>query len=89
MKKGGTAVDAAIASLFCEGIAMPQSMGLGGGFLMTIYKRSTGEVSYLDSREVAPFYASEDMFEEDSSSSKIGKSITEHFNDTRFYLYTY
>lgn len=50
--KGGSAVDVAIATLFCEGVAMPQSMGLGGGFLMTVYTKSTGKVETLDAREV-------------------------------------
>lgn len=62
MEKGGNAVDAAIAALFCDGVSMPQSMGLGGGFLLTIYNRTTGEVSSLNSREIAPGAATVDMF---------------------------
>ncbi|XP_074026664.1 glutathione hydrolase 1 proenzyme isoform X2 [Leptinotarsa decemlineata] len=62
LEKGGNAVDAAIAALFCEGVAMPQSMGLGGGFLMTIYNRTTGEAWSLNSRERAPAAAHQDMF---------------------------
>lgn len=37
--KNGTAVDAALAALFCGGVVNPQSMGLGGGFFMTVYIR--------------------------------------------------
>lgn len=35
--EGGNAVDSMIASLLCIGVVNPQSSGLGGGFLMTLY----------------------------------------------------
>ena len=38
LAKGGTAVDAAVATIFCNGVVNPQSMGIGGGFLMTVRK---------------------------------------------------
>uniref|UniRef100_U5EWG4 Putative gamma-glutamyltransferase n=1 Tax=Corethrella appendiculata TaxID=1370023 RepID=U5EWG4_9DIPT len=60
--QNGSAADAAIATLFCDGITCPQSMGLGGGFLLTIYKRSTRKTETLIAREVAPLAATEDMF---------------------------
>lgn len=37
--RGGNAVDASIASLFCLGITNPQSSGIGGGFIMTLYNK--------------------------------------------------
>ncbi len=37
LKMGGTAMDSVIASLFCNGVYNSQSMGIGGGFLMTYY----------------------------------------------------
>ncbi|KAG5877461.1 hypothetical protein JTB14_024994 [Gonioctena quinquepunctata] len=62
MKKGGTAVDVAIATLFCEGIVNPSTMGVGGGFFMVIYKKKSKKVYVLDSRETAPKAATRDMF---------------------------
>ena len=50
----GTAVDAAIATLFCNGLISSHSMGVGGGFLMTIYDKSSKKVTTIDAREAAP-----------------------------------
>lgn len=59
----GTAVDAAIATLFCESVTVCQSMGLGGGFVATIYHRESGKVDTLLARERAPLASSENMFQ--------------------------
>uniref|UniRef100_A0A182Y0C0 Gamma-glutamyltransferase n=1 Tax=Anopheles stephensi TaxID=30069 RepID=A0A182Y0C0_ANOST len=67
--RNGSAVDAAIATLFCEGVTCPQSMGLGGGFLATIYIRETNTAQALVAREVAPAAATEDMYVNQSSVS--------------------
>ncbi|XP_017776646.1 PREDICTED: gamma-glutamyltranspeptidase 1-like isoform X2 [Nicrophorus vespilloides] len=70
--KGGSAADAAVAAMLCEGVAMPQSTGLGGGFLITIYSKSTGTVETLNAREMAPLAATENMYENDPSLSSEG-----------------
>ncbi|KAK4874270.1 hypothetical protein RN001_013630 [Aquatica leii] len=76
LNKNGTAVDAAIATMICEGVATPQSTGLGGGFLMVIYIRESRTIVTLNAREMAPLAATEDMYGGDSSISfKGGLSI--------------
>lgn len=62
-KHNGTAVDAAIAVAFCEGVTMSQSMGLGGGFVASIYTKSNNKVENLIARERAPLAAHRMMFQ--------------------------
>jgi gamma-glutamyltranspeptidase / glutathione hydrolase / leukotriene-C4 hydrolase len=62
LTEGGSAADAAITTLFCEGVVVAHHMGLGGGFLMTIYERQSGKVETLTAREMAPQKATIDMF---------------------------
>ena len=54
-------MDAAIAAMFCTGTVHPQTSGIGGGVFMTIYDPVTKTSYTLDSREVAPLAATENM----------------------------
>lgn len=76
MKRNGTAVDAAIATLFCNGVYTSQSMGIGGGFVMTIYIKDTGEVETLNARETAPGAATQNMYHGNEKASEAGKLLS-------------
>jgi gamma-glutamyltranspeptidase/glutathione hydrolase len=62
LRKGGDAVDAAVAIQAMLGLVEPQSSGVGGGSFFMYYNASTGEVLSLDGRERAPAGAKPDMF---------------------------
>ena len=72
LKRNGTAVDAAIASLICNGVYSSQSMGIGGGFLMTIYSKESGKIDTLNARETAPGNATINMYHGDAKASEKG-----------------
>ena len=71
LKKNGSAVDAAIASLFCVGVVNLHSTGIGGGGFMVYYNATSGKSTFIDYREVAPGAATVNMF--NNASSDIGK----------------
>lgn len=70
--RNGTAVDAAIATLFCDGLINSHSMGIGGGFLMTVFIKEQNKVVTLNARETAPAAARPDMYGGNSSASSRG-----------------
>lgn len=62
VESGGSFADVAVATVICEGITCPQSSGLGGGFLATMYIKKSGQVISLNAREVAPKLANSTMY---------------------------
>ena len=73
LQKGGTAVDSAIAALFCIGVYNMHSAGIGGGGFMVVYKKSTKFVEVIDFREEAPGKANRTMYVGGKMSSRVGK----------------
>lgn len=70
--EGGSVVDSAIVTLLCNGLENLHSMGIGGGFFMTIYNGMTKESYIVDAREIAPIKASKDMYEGNYEGSLLG-----------------
>ncbi len=76
LKKGGNAVDAAVAVQFALAVTLPRAGNIGGGGFMVLHTRD-GVINTLDFRERAPTRATRDMYlDEDgeylSEKSKIG-----------------
>jgi gamma-glutamyltranspeptidase/glutathione hydrolase len=62
LKRGGSAVDAAIAVQAMLSLVEPQSSGVGGGAFMTYFDGNTEKITIYDGREVAPAQAVSTMF---------------------------
>ena len=62
LRRGGSAVDAAVATQAALGLVEPQSSGLGGGAFMIHYDPATGTLETYDGRETAPASATPDRF---------------------------
>ena len=65
LKKGGNAIDAAIAVQFALAVTYPVAGNIGGGGFMVV-RNKDGETWALDYREKAPALATENMYQDDS-----------------------
>ncbi|MGZ3873512.1 MAG: gamma-glutamyltransferase [Mucilaginibacter sp.] len=61
LKKGGNAVDAAVAVQFALAVTLPEAGNIGGGGFM-VYRSAKGKTNTLDFREKAPAKATENMY---------------------------
>ena len=62
LRKGGNAVDAAVATGFALAVTYPRAGNIGGGGFMLVHIAETGETVAIDYRETAPAAASRDMY---------------------------
>ncbi|HEY5218526.1 MAG TPA: gamma-glutamyltransferase [Gemmatimonadaceae bacterium] len=61
LKKGGNAVDAAVATGFAMAVTFPQAGNIGGGGFMVI-RMADGRSGAMDYREIAPLAATRNMY---------------------------
>jgi gamma-glutamyltranspeptidase / glutathione hydrolase len=62
LRKGGNAVDAAVATTLAISVVEPFSAGIGGGGFLLMHTQKTGEIKALDFRERAPLKATRNMY---------------------------
>ena len=62
LRKGGNAVDAAVAVAFALAVTLPRAGNVGGDGFMTIYDAHTGKVSVIDFRGMAPAASKLELF---------------------------
>ena len=62
LKRGGNAVDAAVAVGFALAVTLPRAGNIGGGGFMLVYSKKDNKTIAIDYREVAPASATKTMF---------------------------
>ncbi|MFI1178684.1 gamma-glutamyltransferase [Streptomyces sp. NPDC020799] len=76
LRKGGNAVDAAVATAAALGVTEPYSAGIGGGGYFVYYDAKSRRVSTIDGRERAPLSAGKDLFLEKGKPLPFADAVT-------------
>ena len=73
LKKGGSVIDATVATAFALSVVHPTAGNIGGGGFI-VYMNSEGKTTSLDFREKAPLSATADMFLDENGALIEGKN---------------
>ena len=72
LKRGGNAIDAAVATASALGVTIPFVAGPGGGGFMVIYLAKTHQVVTIDGRETCPAACTPTMFTDPKTGQPLG-----------------
>ncbi|MGW7367776.1 gamma-glutamyltransferase [Streptomyces sp. NPDC054841] len=76
LRRGGNAVDAAVATAAALGVTEPYSAGIGGGGFFVYYDAKTRTVHTIDGRETAPRSADASLFVENGKPIPVEEGVT-------------
>ncbi|HJU98149.1 MAG TPA: gamma-glutamyltransferase [Jiangellaceae bacterium] len=76
LRRGGNAVDAAVATAAALGVTEPYSAGIGGGGFFVYFDVRSGQVETIDGRETAPELMEEDAFVENGVPIPFAEAVT-------------
>ena len=78
LRRGGNAVDAAVAVGFALAVTLPNAGNIGGGGFMLVHDAKTHRTVAIDFREMAPTGATRDMYLDDKGQVVDGRSLVTH-----------
>ncbi|MEU6182996.1 gamma-glutamyltransferase [Streptomyces coeruleorubidus] len=76
LRKGGNAVDAAVATAAALGVTEPYSAGVGGGGYFVYYDAKSRTVHTIDGRETAPLTADKNLFVENGKPVPFAQAVS-------------